>query len=319
MKQTALMKYIFAVLILVSLSFDAYCLDKIKVLRPLLKSDKRTQHKDEVIYRALETTRSEFGPFTFETIDVDMTPGRAFASMKTGELINTYVAPGNQLWDQSTIPIKIPIRKGLLSYRLLLINKADLSKFENVKTLDDLNNLTAGLQTNWATTKVFNEANINMTVSHTFEGLFLMLEKQRFNYIPRAIYEVFDELDNRKSQLKNIIVEPNLALHIPMTTFVYVSKSFPEIAKRIETGLQKMVSNGELHAILNKYYAEDIKRANLGSRRIIEIENPYFGDENQDIMQDNNLWHQQLTHKEKSSSVEKVKLNSMMEIMPLNR
>lgn len=292
MKQIALLKQIIATLILVSLSFDSYCLDQIKVLRPLLKSDKRTLHKDEVIYRALDLTASEFGPFTFETVDVDMTPGRAFASMKTGELINTYVAPGNKLWDQSTIPIKIPIRKGLLSYRLLLINQADLSKFENVKTLDDLNNLTAGLQTNWATTKVFNEAKINMVVSHTFEGLFLMLEKQRFNYIPRAIYEVFDELENRKSQLKNIIVEPNLALHIPMATFVYVSKNFPEIANRIEVGLQKMVSNGELQTILNKYYAEDINKANLGSRRIIEIKNPYFDDQNQPIMEDKNLWHQ---------------------------
>ncbi|MEP0356766.1 hypothetical protein [Paraglaciecola sp.] len=291
MKHTALLQQVLTTLILLSLSFDSFSLDKIKVLRPLLKSDKRTQHKDEVIYRALEATTPEFGPFTFETVDVDMTPGRAFSSMKTGELINTYVAPANRLWDRSTIPIKIPIRKGLLSYRLLLINQLDLPKFEKVKTLDDLNHLTAGLQKNWATTKVFNDSNINMTVSHTFEGLFLMLEKQRFNYIPRAIYEVFDELNNRKSQLKNIIVEPNLALHIPMATFVYVSKDYPEIAKRIEAGLKKMVANGELQAILNKYYAEDIDRANLETRRIIEIKNPYFDEENQSIIEDKDLWH----------------------------
>ena len=38
---------------------------------------------------------------------------------------------------------------GLLNYRLLVVNKADLNKFEKIDTLEDLNTFSAGLLKNW--------------------------------------------------------------------------------------------------------------------------------------------------------------------------
>ncbi|WP_133470149.1 hypothetical protein [Paraglaciecola marina] len=248
---------------------NVYAVDEIKLLKPLLGMDKRERHKDEVIFRALEITIPEFGPYLYKTIDVDMTPGRALISIRRGELINTYIAASSDIWDKSATAIKIPIRRGLMSYRLLLIHRANLDKFENVQTLEDLNMLTAGFQRDWAITGVFEKANMNMMTSHTFEGLFSMLEKRRFDYTPRAIYEAYDELNTRKDKLPNLMVEPHLALYIPLVTYVYVSKNAPRIAQRIEAGLKKMSANGDLDKLLDKYYEEDIKKADLANRKII--------------------------------------------------
>jgi len=271
-------KLVLIIFLLFSFASKSNAIDKIKMLKPLLGFDKRAKHKDEVIIRSLEVTVDEYGPFTFEAVDVDMTPSRALASMKTGSLINIFIAPSSEVWNVSTIPIKIPIRQGLLSYRLLLVNKINLAKFEKVKDFDDLKHLRAGLQNDWITTNIFKKLEMNVVTAHTFEGLFLMLNKHRSDYIPRAIYEIYDELNTRKGKLNNVVVEPTIALHLPMFSFVYVSPKEQKIASRIKSGLLKLKETGELNDIFDKYYAKDIIKADLKNRRVIEIKNPFITD-----------------------------------------
>lgn len=263
-------------------------IDKVKLLNPLAGHDKRSQHKDEVILRALQVTEADFGPFQFETIDIHMTPKRATTSLKDGIIINTYVGPSSELWDNMGISIKIPIRQGLLNYRLLLINESKLPIFSQVKTLDDLRKLNAGLQFDWVTTQVFKQQEMTLSTAHNYEGLFQMLESERFDYIPRAVYEAYDEIKVRTSESSNIVVEPTLALYLPMPTYVYVSPKEPRIAERIESGLRKLISSGEITEILIKYYAEDIKRADLKNRRIINIIDN--NDVESDLLKKNDFW-----------------------------
>jgi hypothetical protein len=231
-----------------------------------------------VIIRSLQITEEEFGPFLFEAIEMSMTPKRAIISLKNKENINAYIGPHNKAWDSEVIIIKIPIRQGLLNYRLLLVRESQLAQFSKVKNLEDLGKLNAGLQHHWATTKVFESHGLNVTTTHNFEGLFQMLKWARFDYIPRAVYEIYDELERRQPDLKSLVVEPTLALYLPMSTYIHISPQEPCIARRIEVGLRKLIANGEIKTILDKYYAEDISRANLKNRRIIKISNPDYND-----------------------------------------
>jgi len=47
------------------------------------------------------------------------------------------------------------------------------------------------------------------------------------------------------------------------------------LAKRIETGMKKIIANGELDKLFDRYYADDIARANLSGRKVIEIKTPF--------------------------------------------
>ncbi|MCI2282971.1 hypothetical protein L3081_05640 [Colwellia sp. MSW7] len=288
------MKSIFFIrLVIVIVSFaipNALAIDTIKLLKPFAENDKRSQHKNEVILKALEITETEFGPFHFEYVDINMTPSRALISLKEGQLINTYIGPDTQSWENSVITIKIPIRLGLLSYRLLLIHKSNLPLFASVNNKEALSELNAGLQYDWVTTTVFKENSMKFTTSHKFDSLFEMLKQTRFDYIPRAVYEIYDELNMRKSTLADIIIEPTLALHIPMATYVYVSPQETRLAKRIELGLHKLIANGDIKKILDKYYAKDISRANLKQRQIIHISNPSYNDK--DIIKYKDVWRE---------------------------
>jgi len=257
------------------LSCKSYSIDIIKIKHQQLSKNKAA-HNIEVIQRALEITEPSYGPFKLKTVNLRMSSEREVRIVEEGDIINVTITPANQYWDQHLTPIKVPIRLGLLSYRLLLVNKADLAKFEKIRTIDEIKKTTVGLLHSWKTTEIYKENKIKMIESYSYEGLFLMLNNQRFDYLPRAIYEVYDELKAQDSILKDIVVEPTIALFIPTKTYVYVSPKYKRLVNRLQSGLHKLLITGELKDILYKYYALDINRANLDKRKIITIESSYY-------------------------------------------
>lgn len=272
------------------ISHLSWAVDIVKMTHSQKFLSERTQYKNEVIKRSLELTEAEYGPYEYHLLkNVRMNRHRALPSVIKGSPNNIYVAPANDEWDEKTIAIKIPIRRGLLNYRLLLVHKADLPKFAKVDTLGDLKKLTAGLRNGWITTDVFRKSNMDFVESQNFDGLFLLLNNHHFDYIPRAIYEIYEELEAREHLLSHVVVEPTLALHLPMPTYIYISPTVPRVAERIEKGLRKMLESGELDEILNKYYADDIKRADLKNRKVINMDNPYY--QEHDLLSDKSLWY----------------------------
>lgn len=279
MEISAILHKIAVTLFIALFSFESFAIDVVKFQRQQM-SDKKASHNIEVVRRALEITEPEYGPFKLEIVNLDMSVGRMLKATIEGKIINTVIVPASKRWDNFNIPIRVPVRLGLLSYRVLLINKADLSKFEGVDSIEDLNKLSAGLIRHWVTTGIFKDNGIKIVESGHFEGIFLMLKKQRFDYMPRSIYEVYDELHAREAVLGDIVVEPTLALYIPTSAYIYVSPKSPEIAKRIEAGVLKLLENGQLKEILYKHYFSEIKRANLPGRKFLRIENAYHNEHN---------------------------------------
>lgn len=278
--------------LLLTLSFspNLWALDIVKVTNSESSEfDKRSAHKNELIKRSLELTVPEYGAYKFIIQKIRVNRYRALSEILKGKVANIYIGVATEEWNNKTIPIKIPVRKGLLNYRLLMIHENDLETFSRVETLEDLKGITAGLRSGWVTTKVFQEAEMNLVVVQNFDGLFMSLNNHRFSYIPRAIYEIFNELISYQDVLNHVVVEPTLVLHLPMPTYVYVSPSEPRIAKRIEKGLKIMLGNGEFDQILNKYYSDDIERADLKNRKIIKMDNPYYIDKS--LLNDDKLWY----------------------------
>ena len=115
----------------------------------------------------------------------------------------------------------------------------------------------------------------NVLRVHNYESLFKMLNARRFDYIPRGVHEIYDELEARSKDIDNLMVEPHIVLLMPLPTYTYVSPKEQRLAKRIEIGLKKIIANGELDKLFNRYYADDITRANLSRRKVIEIKTPF--------------------------------------------
>ena len=54
--------------------------------------------------------------------------------------------------EEKTLLIRIPIRRDILSYRLLALNKNTSNKFSKVDNIQDRKKMAAGVRIGWATT-----------------------------------------------------------------------------------------------------------------------------------------------------------------------
>jgi hypothetical protein len=250
-------------------------IDTIKLLQPPPDIDTRVAYKNELIKLVLEQTKDGFGEYNIEFVASPMVRGRAMQELIRGELINVFISPADVTLEQNTASIRIPIRKGILGYRLLLIHKQDEARFKAINTADELKLLVAGLQSEWSTTKIMTENGYKVLRVHNYESLFKMLNARRFDYVPRGVHEIYDEIKSRNKAMDNLMVEPHIALLMPLPTYTYVSPKEPRLAKRIETGLKQIIANGELNKLFDRYYADDIARANLSGRKLIEIKTPF--------------------------------------------
>jgi hypothetical protein len=276
--------------ILLSAAQSVYSMDRVRLLKSQSDLDNRDTHKNEVLTRALELTEPEYGSFSITIDGPRMSRKRALAAMQTGELVNVFMSPASSAWDEVAIAIKVPIRRGLLSYRLLLVHKADLPKFKKVKTAEDLRRFSVGLQTGWEAVEIFNQVGFQTVVTPSYDGLFKMLDIHRFSFIPRGINDVFDEIDSHKVLTPNVVIEPTLALYIVQPTYVYVSQTEPRLAQRISKGLDLMVKSGELKKIFYKNFGAALERAKLNQRRLIKIDNPIF--EDKALLENKQLWYE---------------------------
>src|SRR4051812_43088600 len=86
--------------------------------------------------------------------------------------------------------IRVPVLKGLMGYRLLVIRKQDEAKFSNINTKEDLLKLSAGQGMHWPDTDILRANEFRLTEAMAKENLYKMLAAKRFDFFPRGAVEV---------------------------------------------------------------------------------------------------------------------------------
>lgn len=229
-------------------------------------------YKREILHAAMSVTINTYGPYKLISKDRNNASSkRAVIDLETGKNINVYFAVTNEKWEKSTIPIKIPIRKGITSYRLLLVHKNSLDSFLNITTLDQLKTKTVGLEQSMTTYGYMKSLDFNVFDVADYDSMFKMLEAQRFDFTPRTVNEIYEEMDVKSHLFNELVILPGLALYMPSTTYLFVSKSEPRLAERLSKGLEIIIKTGKLDEIFNSHFGESIAKANLINRRIINV------------------------------------------------
>jgi hypothetical protein len=67
-------------------------------------------------------------------------------------------------------------------------------------------------------------------------------------------------------------------LFYPFPLVFYVNPNMPNIAKRVDVGLNKLSESGILDRIFNKYYAEIVNELKMDQRHLFILENPLIPD-----------------------------------------
>jgi hypothetical protein len=244
-----------------------------------------------VLRTAMEKTAARYGPFALTASREPLSVARMLQELgRTDGSINVIARATHRDLESRFQPVRIPIDRGLMGMRLLLVRKADLPRFATVRSLDDLRRMSAGQGKGWVDAAVLSAAGISVVESPRPGNLFGMLEAGRFDLFPRALDEAPREYDAIQKDRPGIVIEPTLMLRYPLPRYFFVRRDAAgdRLAERIKLGMEIMVKDGSLAALFQKHKGPLIERAQLGKRRIIELQNPALPPETP--LQRSELW-----------------------------
>jgi ABC-type amino acid transport substrate-binding protein len=214
-----------------------------------------------------------FGPYELLQSPILMNEARYMAEIRDGKSVNIVWSSTSVEKERDLLPLRIPLRKGLLGYRVGFITKGNQAKIDKVKTLADLKTLTIGQGIGWGDVALYSANGIKVQTAR-YESLFKMANSGRFDIFPRGIGEIGPELAANSADNPDLVVEKNLLIYYPWPYYFFFNKADTALHNRVGRGIRKMMENGKFDAIFNKYNARAIQDANLKNRRIIQIENP---------------------------------------------
>jgi hypothetical protein len=213
---------------------------------------------------------------TYELIPVkgEMTQVRQVEGVKNGSLDVMWAGTSKEL-EEELEPIRVPLFKGLLGHRFLIIRKGDQTKFNAIKNIQDLRAVALGQGTAWIDTKILEANQLKVVKTMKYQNLFYMLEGSRFDAFPRAVFEPFIEIESRPNL--NLVVEENLMLVYKMDFYFFVNKNNKQLARDLERGLDMAIADGSFEKLFlsSPNVQEAISKGNLKNRIVIPLDNPF--------------------------------------------
>lgn len=260
---------------LVSIAFavPAFC-DGLRVVYPAYEtaSDSRFSDLIEILQMSLEKTVPEFGPFELAQSVTPMNEARYLSALKQGVSINIALSSTSIEKEKDFLPLRIPLRKGILGYRIAFIDKEQQAKIDQVQNLEDLRKLRIGQGIGWGDIKLYEASGIHVTQAK-YDNLFRMVSLGRFDLFPRGIAEVFPEYAIHSRDTPRLAIEKNLLIFYPWPYYFFFNNKDGALCRRVEAGIRKMMKDGSFDEIFKKYNGNAIVQANFKGRRVIRIPN----------------------------------------------
>ena len=216
-----------------------------------------------------------------------MLQARSIRELEQGRWLDVIWTMTSTEREAALLPIRIPIDRGLLGWRLLLVRASELPRLAQVRGLVDLQALRAGQGADWPDTTILRAAGLNVDESARYGDLFRKLGAGRIDYFPRGLQEIWSELDQHRSE--GLAAEPRLALHYPTAMYFFVNKRDTALAADITRGLERALRDGSFDALFQRHFGAQIKRAGLNERQVIELRNPLLPA--QTPLADARLWY----------------------------
>ncbi|HEY7885071.1 MAG TPA: hypothetical protein VIC08_09015 [Cellvibrionaceae bacterium] len=176
-----------------------------------------------------------------------MEQGRATYEVLRGELIDVFWMGANTEREKSLRAIKVPLTRGLVGFRRLIIHRDRYEQFAQVETLDDLKAFTACQGLSWPDTEILRHAGLRVReLAGGNEGLFRAVVAGRCDYYPRGYFEALSEIARYQPDYPEIMLLDSLVVHYPFAIYFFVSPENEALAEWIETGLERMIDNDKL-------------------------------------------------------------------------
>ena len=211
--------------------------------------------------------------YQYKTGNVSQTRG---IEQLNSKIIDVYWTGTTVELENALLPIRVPLYRGLLGYRVLMIRRGTQNKFNHITDINQLREMTLGQGTPWPDTAILEANQFKVVKTMEYDDLFHMLDGGRFDAFPRGILEPWAEMAMRPEMAFE--VEKNLMLVYYMPFYFFVGKNNPQLHAKIESGLEKAIQDGSFdqYFFSNELIKNVIEKADAAKRIVFRLDNPHL-------------------------------------------
>jgi hypothetical protein len=272
MRPTALLKVLLLLSLCAGFAMPVVAQEK---LRMVSRGDGNADYSIGLIKLALSKA-----PTRYEiTIDEGaLTAKRLQQELSDGTLDITWAATSAEQ-EALAIPIRIPLYKGLMGYRVLLIHRDNQNLFSSVRTIDDLRKFQMGQGRGWPDTTIMQANGLEVVQATKYESLFYMVDGKRFDAFPRGIHEPWAEMTKRPTL--ELSVDNHVLLVYRMPFYLFVTPNKPKLAEDIERGLLAAIEDGSFDEYFynNPTVKMVLEKVDFSNLKVFELTNPTLPEE----------------------------------------
>lgn len=270
---TIIKRITFALMALLLLSVNAYA-TPLRIQATEMVNSLPMNLLQEVVKRSDKYDSLEF---VYKDLDASP-PSNKIKEDLENNLLDIIWNGADKEYEQTLNTIYIPIYKGLLGFRLSIINQGDEALFSQVRTPQDLSKFIACQGKKWPDTTILEHNGVTVAKSLKYENLFNMLDGERCDYYPRGTFELYDEIKNRPQF--SFTDDKHIAIRYELPLLFFVTKENTELRNHITAILEDMIDDGTYdHIFYNTPQVRDaIKQAHFEKRKIIRLESPLVSD-----------------------------------------
>lgn len=222
----------------------------------------------------LALARSD-GDYSLRASPQGMTQSRAEHSLEQNDgRIQVMWGMTSKAREEILLPIRIPIYRGLIGWRIPLVRAEDRDWLSRIRSLADLRPLRIGQRADWPDTRILRSNGLQVLTSQSYESLFRMLDAGRFDLFPREVVVAWDEQARAESAGLKLAVDEHIVIQYPSAFYFFTSRARADLAAAIEQGLESMLLDGSFEQLFQQHHGATLQRAQLAKRRVIKLDNP---------------------------------------------
>lgn len=191
----------------------------------------------QLLKRALTITATEDETVVLEQFPLPMTQTRLIHELTSGKKVQVGVLASGYWKRPGIIAIPVPVRRGLLGWRLLVTRSQTLDKLPDLAAdTGRLSSLTTGFGADWVELPLMQQTFAHVDTVKTTAELYQQLLDGNFDVFSRSVIELWLELDSLGDRADELAVVPGVVLRYPFADFFYVSGEQPELAAVLSWG-----------------------------------------------------------------------------------
>jgi hypothetical protein len=231
--------------------------------------DQRYDYPIELLALALDKTGVRYA---LKPSYSPMRQARAVKRLEENLEINVLWSMTDMSREEQLLPIRIPIAKGLIGWRMFLAPKNSPFLKAEINTLSDLLAYEPIQGIAWPDTKILQANGFNVVTARDYLEANSMIVQGLADFFPRSVMEIKSEMQNNPSG--DLVLRKDLALQYPAAMYFFVNKRNVTLANLIETGLQRAIADGSFDVLFNQHFGETIAQLNLENITYFQLANP---------------------------------------------